>query len=193
MSYITLRTEWRLGAKGYALSIFIDIEGAFNSTSKSIKEVMTKCEIPETLVDWTKNIVTNRNLLVLARFRLGGRLANVRRRVLYPLLSCLVIDELLIKLRETDFLVFGYADDVAIVARKNFLSILKEHMDDALRIIQNWCRNKGLMINSSKTTIMIFTRKYKPKAIESLKLWGKKLIYANFVKYLEVNLDTKLS
>jgi len=32
--------------------------------------------------------------------------------VLSPLLWCLVVDELLTKLKESGFLVFGYADDV---------------------------------------------------------------------------------
>jgi len=84
-----------------------------------------------------------------------------------------VVDELLIKLKEAGFLVFGYADDVAIVIKDNFLNILKEHMDEALRIIRDWCMAVGLTINLSKTTAMIFTRKYKPKLIGSLKLWGK--------------------
>jgi len=44
--------ETQLRAKNYALGIFIDIEGAFDSTlNKSIKKAMTKREIPETLVD----------------------------------------------------------------------------------------------------------------------------------------------
>jgi len=36
---------------------------------------------------------------------------------------------------------FG-ADDVVIVAKRNFSSILKERIDDALRIIQNWLGTK---------------------------------------------------
>jgi len=47
------------------------------------------------------------------------------------------VDELLIKLKEAGFLIFGYADDVAIVIRGNFLNILKERMDEVLRIIQD--------------------------------------------------------
>jgi len=46
------------------------------------------------------------------------------------------------------------------IARGNFLSILKRHMNDALRIIQNWCRDEGLIVNPFKITAMIFTRKY---------------------------------
>jgi len=70
------------------------------------------------------------------------------------------VDKLPVKLRETGFLVFGYADDVAIIARGNFLSILKKRINDPLRIIQNWCRDKDLIVNPSKTIAMIFIRKY---------------------------------
>jgi len=81
-----------------------------------------------------------------------------------------VLDELLfVELRKAGFLIFGYADNVAIVARENFLSNFKERTL-ALKIIQNWCRIKGLTVNPSKTTTMIFIRKYKPEAIEPLKL-----------------------
>jgi len=60
-----------------------------------------------------------------------------------------VVDELLVKLRKAGFLVFGYADNVA---KGNFLSILKERMDDALRIIQNCVGiDKGLTVNPSRS------------------------------------------
>jgi len=42
----------QLEAKGYALEVFIDIEGTFDSTSnKSIKKAMTRHEIPEAFMD----------------------------------------------------------------------------------------------------------------------------------------------
>jgi len=54
--------ETQLGAKGYALGVFNDIEGEFDSTSKkSIKEAMTK---REALVNWIQNMLTNKNLTV---------------------------------------------------------------------------------------------------------------------------------
>jgi len=49
----------------------------------------------------------------------------------------------------------------------------------------------GLTVNPFKTTVMIFTGKYKPEP--SLKLWGKEIVYTNSVKYLWVTLDTKLN
>lgn len=104
-----------------------------------------------------------------------------------------MVNNLLVKLQEAGFLVIGYADDVAIVARGNFLTTLKERMDVALRIVQDWCLAKGLTVNPSKTSAMIFTRKYKPDSIEPLMLWNKELVYTSTVKYLGVTIDPKLS
>jgi len=66
----------------------------------------------------------------------GGRPAGgcPQGGVISPLL---VMDELLTKLKEAGFLIFGYADDVAIIVRGSFLNILRERMDEALNIIQN--------------------------------------------------------
>lgn len=87
----------------------------------------------------------------------------------------------------------GYADDVAIVARGNFLTTLKELIDRALKIVQDWCLAKGLLVNPSKTSAVIFTRKYKLDSIEPLKLWNYELVYISSVKYLDVILDPKLN
>jgi len=115
-------------------------------------------------------MLINRNLTVsLGTLSIRGvRLTLTIGRVFFPLLWCLVMNELLVGLRKAGFLVFGYADDVAIVAKGNFLSNLKECIDDTFRII--WCKIKDPTVNPFKTKTMIFTRKYKPEAIEPLKL-----------------------
>jgi len=63
---------------------------------------MTKRQIPEALVDWTQNMLTNRNLTVsFGTVSIGGRPAGgcSQGKVLSLLLWCLVMDELLVKLR----------------------------------------------------------------------------------------------
>jgi len=80
-----------------------------------------------------------------------------------------MIDEFLVKLRK-GFLVFGYADDVAIVA----LSILKECIDDILKIIQNWCKDKDYGHD--------LHQKVQTETIKPLKLLGKELTFANSMK-----------
>lgn len=95
-----------------------------------------------------------------------------------------MIDDLLKELQSKGSLTFGYADDVAIVVRGFFLNTLRDQAKDTLKMVQNWCENKGLSVNPSKTNIMVFTRKYKPEPIEPLKLWGKEIPFTDSVKYL---------
>jgi len=73
------------------------------------------------------------------------------RRAAFSLRSCGALWwTLLVKLQEAGLLVCGYTDDVTAVVRGSFLSTLKELMHKALKIIQNWCQAKGLMVNPSK-------------------------------------------
>ncbi|XP_020298660.1 uncharacterized protein LOC109862902 [Pseudomyrmex gracilis] len=186
----------QLEAKGYALGIFLDIKGAFDSTSYDvIREAMTGYHIPAALADWTQSMLTGRTLIAnhgdssVHGFPAKG---YPQAGVLSPLLWCLVADERLRELQKKGFL-FGYADDVAIIVQGSFLSTLKETMQKALKIMQDWCQSKELRANPLKTKAMIFTRKYKPEAIEPLRLWREDIEYVQSIKYLGVYLDTKLN
>jgi hypothetical protein len=66
-------------------------------------------------------------------------------------------------------------------------------MEYALKIINRWCKTKGLVVNPQKTNIMIFTKKYKPETIEPLLFEGQEIAFTNTVKYLGVLLDPKLN
>jgi hypothetical protein len=53
--------EVHLEAKGYAIASIVDIEGAFDSTSKVTQEqAMNTNEVPETIVDWVENMLAAR-------------------------------------------------------------------------------------------------------------------------------------
>jgi len=67
LHHLVSEIETQLEAKGYALRVFIDIEGTFDSTSnKSIKEALAKHEIPEALVDWTQKMLMGRDDLTVS-------------------------------------------------------------------------------------------------------------------------------
>jgi retron-type reverse transcriptase len=113
--------------------------------------------------------------------------------VLSPLLWCLVVNDLSEELRRQGFHVYGYADYIAIVVGGCFLSTLRDLMEYALKIINRWCKTKGLVVNPQKTNIMIFTKKYKPETIETLRFEGQEISFTDTVKYLGVLLDPKLN
>jgi hypothetical protein len=58
------RVERQLEMKEYAIGAFLDIEGAFDSTSIiTIKQAMNRHDVPEALVDWTENMLVGRRIM----------------------------------------------------------------------------------------------------------------------------------
>lgn len=63
--HLVSKVEVRLWAKGFASCSFLDIEGAFNSTSKmTIQQAMIRHEVPEAVVDWVEHMLAERNFIV---------------------------------------------------------------------------------------------------------------------------------
>jgi len=57
-----------------------------------------------------------------------------------------VVNDLSQDLQKERFLVYGYADDIAILVRGNFLSALGDLMINALKIVQRWWETKVLTV-----------------------------------------------
>jgi len=57
-----------------------------------------------------------------------------------------VVNDLSQDLQKERFLVYGYADDIAILVRGNFLSALGDLMINSLKIVQRWWETKVLTV-----------------------------------------------
>jgi hypothetical protein len=57
-----------------------------------------------------------------------------------------VVNDLSGDLQKGRFLVYGYADDIAILVRRNFLSALGDLMINALKIVHRWWETKVLTV-----------------------------------------------
>jgi hypothetical protein len=64
----------------------LNIEAAFDSTSNvTIKQAMIRHEIPQALVDWTKNMLAGRNLTITGKESLKAHHREaVHREGFYP-------------------------------------------------------------------------------------------------------------
>jgi hypothetical protein len=64
LHHLVGRVERQLEMKEYAIGAFLDIEGAFHSTSiDTIKQAMNRHDVPEALVDWTENMLAERRTM----------------------------------------------------------------------------------------------------------------------------------
>jgi hypothetical protein len=119
-------------------------------------------------------------------------LEDVRRGV-SPLPWNLVVDRLLAVLNDQGFNTYGYADDIVIIVHGKFAHTVRELMQAALNMVENWTANEGLSISSHKTAVVPFTNRRKLEGLGPLTLHGMQLQMLQEVKYLGVTLDSNLS
>jgi len=86
----------------------------------------------------------------------------------------------------------GYADDIVIMAKGKFEGALCDLVERELETTIRWCLSVGLRINSSKTTVVPFTRRTRLQHLRNIRLNDKHLEWRHEVKYLGLTLDSKL-
>lgn len=179
-----------------SLGAFLDIEGAFDRVSHSAidKGLMNK-GITGTVKVWLLELLKCRQVKVSS----GGQsiFASVGRGcpqggILSPLFWNLAVEELLESLNTKGFFTVGYADDIAIVLTGIDYSTICNRMQQAFKIVENWCKMSGLSVNPGKTNLILFTRKSSVKPKQLPVLYGQPVELTNQVKYLGVILDKKL-
>lgn len=154
-----------LDLKQYSLAAFLDIEGAFDKpTLTKINEALIGRGVNSTLKLWVLKMLENRYTTV----ELGSERKTVKARrgfpqggVLLATLWNLVVDSLLMSLRQGRFLVCGYADDLCILTQGFDLATVSSRMQEALRVVENWCGEQHLSVNPRKTEMMLFTNRRK--------------------------------
>ncbi|XP_072161372.1 retrovirus-related Pol polyprotein from type-1 retrotransposable element R1 [Bemisia tabaci] len=189
--------ERAMKSKEVALAVFLDIEGAFDNTSIDaiLNSARTK-GLNNTTYRWVEALLRGRHV----NADLFGESRRVRATrgcpqggVISPKLWNLVADELLVRLNEAGYYAQAYADDFVILIRGKHCNDLSDLMSGALRIVEEWCRDKNLRVNPTKTTLVPFTRKYNLGNIQAPSIFGSEIKVADTVKYLGVYLDKRMN
>ena len=193
---LTSKIEKTLKAKQISLCGFIDITGAFdNTTYEAIETSMVQKNIPPLIINWTLQMLKGRIISTTIgdeKLSISATRGCPQGGVLSPLLWTLVIDDLLNLLKQNGFDAQGYADDLVITVTGSFEDTISERIQEALKMVTNWCTQKGLSTNPDKTTLVPFTNRnkinLKPPTVN-----GKTFEFSDEAKYLGVILDKRLS
>jgi len=197
LHHLVVRAEKALDQQDIALGIFLDVEGAFDNTSyDSTCLALTRHGVDHTILRWIRATLEGR--LITAALEGVSRSVAVSRGcpqggVLSPLLWCLVVDELLVRLNEGSVYAQGYADDFCILAVGKFPNTVSGLIQWSLHIVELWCAGLGLSVNPDKTVLVAFTRKRKLTGFFEPRLFGKTLKRSLSIKYLGVILDPRLT
>lgn len=187
--------EHNLSYKEMTLCCLFDIEGAFsNICLDAIRAALLRKNLSIIIVDWIMAMLELR--IVVATRGDCSVTAKVSRgcgqgAITSPIVWCIVVDELLVILIALGVFAIAYADDVFIAVAGKDTSTISQLMQRALNKMLNWCSERQLGVNASKTQVVLFTRKTKVGQI-LLQLDGALLQLSSSVKYLGVHLDQKL-
>lgn len=194
---LVAHAEDGMNNSGFSLGCFLDIEGAFDNTPfEVIEQALLEWEVDDRTRKWISSMLKNRTLTA----ELNGSFKQMaatkgcpQGSVISPLLWIMVINSLLVRLKEAGFTTIGFADDLAIIVKGRFASTLCERMQHAFSIVERWCKEKGLTVSAGKTGLMLFTRKRRVDGFHPPKLFGSPVHSSSTVKYLGVTLDPKLN
>ncbi|XP_052744146.1 uncharacterized protein LOC128199286 [Bicyclus anynana] len=192
---LVVRIERSINYKEFALGCFFDVEGAFDRANRrAIEFALNRDGIDDIVKSWIMNMLTHR----LISADLGGETQTVRSTrgfpqggCLSPLLWCLLLDSLIVKINDMRIYMQAYSDDGVLLVTGRDLHTVRNIMCKGIKNTLAWCREKGLNLNPFKTKLVLFTRRRKAHLIP-ITIEGVKLEITKEIKYLGVILDHTL-
>ena len=89
----------------------------------------------------------------------------------------------------------GFADDCVTMITGRHLKYMMQKLQKVVTKLETWGQTAGLKFNSSKTEVVIFTKKrLRPEQMpQKLKVSGQEVEFSTTAKYLGVTLDNNLT
>ena len=188
--------EVAVNSGSYTIAIMIDFTRAFDLlwTDGLILKLM-QLKITGNMLNWIRNFLKDR----ICQVKIGDTLSNTfcsengtpQGSAISPLLFLIMINDFpkLSSFTSDSF----FADDSTIWRSGNNFPQITFHLQKDLDTICEWCKKWGFMINTEKTTGIIFS-KNKPKNINvNLVINGKPIIMKDNCKLLGVTFDSHLT
>ena len=182
----------------FVIAIFLDIQAAFDTIKPAlIKEKLLEHGGDSKMVNWYYNYITHRNINVEIqgiKVSLTTRLGFPQGGVCSAKFWIIAFNEAINIINTHGAVGHGFADDCATMIGGVNLHTMMSRLQKVCTELQEWGNTAGLTFNSSKTVVIIFTKKHvKPTDMPNkLKISGQDIDFSHDVKYLGVTLDSRM-
>ena len=197
LSFMTSQIESAFHSKGFALGVFLDIQGAFDNVSvESIINGMRAKGFPERTIKWYSYYLRHRTMETEYQgvsLKKLLTLGTPQGGVLSPLAWSLAFESLLELFKVGPVKICGFADDGGLIIVGSNLRILQVEMQVAVDVAVRWGADNGLTFSEAKTAPILFTWNRKFTEPPPIRMNGNPIPYVSEVKYLGVTLDSKLT
>lgn len=196
-----LRTGIKCSRKKYTVTIFIDIEAAFDCLWwPAIIAKIIKAECSSRIVKIIKSYFKNRRMSMQSKFdkidkfmQRGCPQGSIIGPMAWGWCMDTFLDDFQNNIDEQDAEVIAYADDLAMIVKGNTRSELELIAERGLKILKAWCTNHKLNISLNKTLAMLTKGKLNRERLPRIKINDVKIKYSDKIKYLGVIVDEKLN
>jgi len=174
--------------------VSLDVRNAFNTVPWTrIDDALRKRGTPSYLLTMLRSYLDGRRLLVGEALHGRDVTCGVPQgSVLGPALWSVFYDELLEVEMPAGVQVFAFADDIAVIGTARTGEQAGAVLNPALEKVARWMGENGLELAPQKTEAVILTRK-KRYEVPQLTVEGHAVDIKNSIRYLGVELDTRLS
>uniref|UniRef100_A0A0K8SB34 Reverse transcriptase domain-containing protein n=1 Tax=Lygus hesperus TaxID=30085 RepID=A0A0K8SB34_LYGHE len=181
--------------RNVAILVTLDVKNAFNSArwSDILEALEGTFHVPPYLLRVMGNYLKDRNLVY--ETAQGQRVKEItagaaQGSILGPQLWNVAYDGVLRLEMPTDCFLVGYADDVAAVIQARTIELAQVKLDVIMRRITRWMDEHGLTLATSKTEVVLFTRKRIPTIIP-IQVGGTEVWTKPAAKYLGIMLTPR--
>ena len=180
--------------KGYAIAIFLDFSACFDTINRLILLEKLKrygiqgapLELLSSYFSDRQQSVRYKNVVSVARAQDIGVIQGSK---IGPLFFDIYSNDLNNICSDKENLLF--ADDTCLVYYDSNLKNLENHVNNRLKIIQDWCNFNRLSLNPSKSVYMLFTNRivdFEP----IIEIGSERIERKSSAKYLGLNIDEGL-
>ena len=148
---------------------------------------------------WYKNFLLNRRTFVdIKGIKIARKLfyGTPQGGILSPLIWNLIMDDLLVKLRNQDVHIVPYADNLSLFRAcyntRQDRRILWRQMQKALQICLDWGIKMGLNLSPDKSECLLIHSSHRPPPFQPFQLNAATIKTVSLARYLGVWIDSKL-
>ena len=181
--------------------LMVDFRKAFNLVDHNIllqKLKLYKCD--ESSLSWFNSYLSNRT----QRVSMNNKCSDSEQisfgvpqgSILGPLLFLIFINDLPLALKHAVTSIDLYADDTTVYDIQSSMETLQRNLQNLLILLNKWCRENGMVINTDKTKVMLITSRQKRYKLQNDSLFlnsdGVDLKLSSNEKILGVQIEENL-
>jgi hypothetical protein len=182
--------------------LLIDLTKAFDCLNHNI--LLAKLErygFSGQPLKWINSYLTNRKQKVVSSnngYCLSSSYQYISNGVpqgsiLGPLLFIIYINDMPQVIECIQNTIVNYADDTNVLVTSNLYPELLQTINECMAALQNWFSNNKLILNTTKTSCILFKQKNAYQTPKVIKMTNSEIEYSTSVKLLGLHLDETLA